>query len=128
MEGATKLAFALDGLIRSRVKGEGGEEYARKCIREIATGLDEALGKSDPTLVRPTSVPTSSDVVAVRTFLLNEARKQLQAGGNNAVRLACDYAGSACLLGGNVGVVASALGLTEESVRESLLRVMQAAS
>jgi hypothetical protein len=38
---ATKFAFALDGLIRSRTKGHGGEEYARKCVREIAEALTD---------------------------------------------------------------------------------------
>lgn len=38
---ATKFAFALDGLIRSRVKGHGDEEYARQCIHDMAQSLDE---------------------------------------------------------------------------------------
>ncbi len=45
-EDALKFAFALDGLIRSRTKGDGGEEYARKCIRGIAEALTD---KEDPT-------------------------------------------------------------------------------
>jgi hypothetical protein len=39
-----KFAFALDGLIRSRVKGHGGEPFARKCIREMAEALREVAG------------------------------------------------------------------------------------
>jgi hypothetical protein len=38
---AMKFAFALDGLIRSRIKGHGGEEFARKCISEIGESLAE---------------------------------------------------------------------------------------
>lgn len=38
-EDALKFAFAVDGLIRSRMKGDGGEEFARKCIREMAEAL-----------------------------------------------------------------------------------------
>lgn len=41
---ARQFAWALDGLIRSRTKGHGGEEYARKCINEIA----DALTDKDP--------------------------------------------------------------------------------
>jgi hypothetical protein len=42
---ALKFAFALDGLIRARTKGHGGELYARKCIREIAEALRELFSK-----------------------------------------------------------------------------------
>ena len=38
-EAARKFAFALDGLIRARTKGHGGEIYASKCIGEIAEAL-----------------------------------------------------------------------------------------
>lgn len=38
---ALKFAFALDGLIRARTKGHGGEDFARKCILEIAESLRE---------------------------------------------------------------------------------------
>jgi hypothetical protein len=34
------FAFALDGLIRSIVKGHGGEAYERKCMRDIAETLE----------------------------------------------------------------------------------------
>lgn len=54
MTGATKLAFALDGLIRARTKGHGGEEYARKCINEIAEGIEE-LTTPNPTPTAHTS-------------------------------------------------------------------------
>lgn len=43
---ATKFAFALDGLIRSRVSGHGNEEYARKCIHDLAQSLDELFRTS----------------------------------------------------------------------------------
>jgi len=38
-----RFAFAIDGLLRSRIKGHGGDEYARKCIREIAEALYEIM-------------------------------------------------------------------------------------
>lgn len=40
MEAPMKFAFALDGLIRSRTKGDGGEDFARKCIREIGEAVE----------------------------------------------------------------------------------------
>lgn len=43
MSAGTKFAFALDGLIRSRLKGDGGDDYARKCIGEIAESVDEII-------------------------------------------------------------------------------------
>jgi hypothetical protein len=43
MDVALKFAFSLDGLIRSRVRGDGGEEYAHKCIREIAEAVTEMM-------------------------------------------------------------------------------------
>lgn len=35
------LASSLDGLIRSRTKGDGGEEFARKCVSQIAEALTD---------------------------------------------------------------------------------------
>lgn len=40
---ANKVAFSLEGLIRSVTKGDGGREYADKCKREIGDGLAELV-------------------------------------------------------------------------------------
>lgn len=45
---ALQLAFALDGLIRARVKGHGGDEYASQCIREIADAIERLLLQAQP--------------------------------------------------------------------------------
>ena len=41
-----KFAFALNGLIRSLTKGDGGREYSDKCTREIAEALREIVTPS----------------------------------------------------------------------------------
>jgi hypothetical protein len=45
------LPFALDGLIRSRVRGDGGEEFARKCIHEIQECLEKIIGPEPSMLI-----------------------------------------------------------------------------
>jgi len=75
--GATKLAFALDGLIRARTKGHGGEEYARKCINEIAEGIEE--------LTTPTPTPTAH-TSAMKRYLLFAGDTYYPHGGMHDLR------------------------------------------
>jgi hypothetical protein len=60
---ARQFAVALDGLIRSRTKGDGGDEYARRCIDQIADAL------TDP--------PTTADFYARHDAAIEAARAQL---------------------------------------------------
>lgn len=118
MQGARKIAHALDGLIRSRTKGHGGEDYARKCVGEIAEGIEEITAKAP--LRAPNSPPTAQDVVAVRHLLIREAQAQMQVGGSNASTIAVQHAAGAVLLGAHLGDLCASLRLTEEPVRDQV--------
>ena len=66
---SNKLAFALDGLIRSRTKGDGGEAYAYKCIHEISEAIDELM------LGVPEAEPTKGLLEFVKTNVIESDNK-----------------------------------------------------